>query len=300
MAKDDGERQSLLEHLGINKCILIWLTVCSFLLIVLIILVFYQMCKINTLLFDKQESQQQEVSQLNNFTLQLASNFQHFINTSTFGRLLNVTVLKSGVKATYTKNPYANSLLVECLGGGGGGGGCYISISGYDSVGGGGGAGGYCRKWISNPSLTYTYTIGTGGSGGYATNNGNSGNPTTFGSLLKANGGLGGYGCSNLPVSGTPGAMIPGGNGGSASGGDVNVIGQVGNRALIINGGYFTPGFGGSSVYGGSGGWSYQYGNGIDATINSGSGGGGANCGSLSPLTGGSGASGLIIVWEYT
>jgi len=265
------------------------------LLIGLLFLVIYQMCNINTL-SHKQESQQQEISQLNNFTLQLASDLQHF-NNNTFGRLLNITVLKSG--ANYIKNPHANSLLVECLGGGGGGGGCYISISGYDSVGGGGGAGGYCRKWISNPSLTYTYTIGTGGSGGYATNNGNPGNSTTFGSLT-ANGGLGGYGCGNLPVPGYPGAFIGAGNGGSASGGDINVTGQAGQLGLIINGGYNTPGIGGSSVYGGSGGWKGVYGNGIDATPNSGSGGGGALCGGVSMYTGGNGASGLIIVWEYS
>jgi hypothetical protein len=48
--------------------------------------------------------------------------------------------------------------------GGGGAASTGISIQG----GGGGGAGEYVELYISNPSTTYTYTIGSGGSGGSA------------------------------------------------------------------------------------------------------------------------------------
>ena len=50
-------------------------------------------------------------------------------------------------------------------GGGGGGGG---GSTGPQPSGGGGGGGGYCRKLITAPSSTYTYTIGTGGAAGSA------------------------------------------------------------------------------------------------------------------------------------
>lgn len=49
-------------------------------------------------------------------------------------------------------------------GGGGGGGGIYGSTSSC-AAGGGGAGGGYARKLIANPSGTYYYTIGSGGTG---------------------------------------------------------------------------------------------------------------------------------------
>jgi len=214
-------------------------------------------------------------------------------SSNSSGQLLSFQIL-TGTNETYVKNSAANSILVECVGGGGGGGGC-SGGSGYATGAGGGGAGGYCRKWITNASLTYTYTIGSGGSGSYGINPGIPGNNTTFGSLLTANGGSGGMGMTGTSNQDTIAGL--GGNGGSAYGGDINFTGQAGLFGICTY--HILSGAGGNSVYGGGAAAVYDNNNGTNATNNSGSGGSGAGC-VLNDNTGGNGGAGLIIVWEYS
>ena len=56
--------------------------------------------------------------------------------------------------------------------GGGGSGAGNGGIAANDFAGGGGGAGGYVDAWIANPSSTYSYAVGSGGSAGAAGTNG--------------------------------------------------------------------------------------------------------------------------------
>ena len=123
---------------------------------------------------------------------------------------------------------------------------------------------------------------GGGGGGAFATNAGNAGGNTSFGTLT-ANGGSGG---------GTSGAA--GGAGGTASNGDVNITGATGRTAtnLVAT----SSGDGGSSYFGGSAPGSQATGAspnaGIGAVTNSGSGGSGASGTSSASGAGGGGAGG--------
>jgi hypothetical protein len=65
-------------------------------------------------------------------------------------------------------------------GSGGGGAGSGVTTP----SGGGGAAGGYCRKIITAPSATYTYTVGTGGAGGTAGTSGAAGGAGAAGVLM--------------------------------------------------------------------------------------------------------------------
>lgn len=189
------------------------------------------------------------------------------------GRLLRAPqVLTSGT--SYTTPAGCTAIYVECVGAGGGG---ARNVS-YAGAGGGGGA--YAAKYFAvSPSTSYSYTIGTGGSGGTIGNpDGGTGGSTTFivdVTTLFAGGGGGGVSNSGL-----------GGVGGSASNGDLNANGGAGGSAWFQT----SPGAnGGSSFFGGAG--TGQSGNG-----SAGGGGGGG----IAAGTGGSGGNGLIRIWEYS
>ena len=68
-------------------------------------------------------------------------------------------------------------------GSGGGGAGQGGSSSGT-GCGGGGGAGGYIEAYITSPSATYSYTVGTGGNGGSAGTNGYAGGNGASGVII--------------------------------------------------------------------------------------------------------------------
>lgn len=213
------------------------------------------------------------------------------------GGLKSFQIFTSGTAATYTKPAGVTSILVEVLGGGGGGGGTSGASSSL-SCGAGGGGGGYARLYVSSASSTYTYTIGGGGAGGVAGNNaGTSGGTTTFSaSSLQATGGAGGIG----GAANTAGIQGVGTVGGVGSNGNFNCNGQPGTGGntfgAVVNSG--VPGFGGSSLYGGGG---------VPPSTNNNAGNpgqvyGGGGSGAFSNTVnqaGGSGAGGLIIVWEF-
>jgi len=135
-----------------------------------------------------------------------------------------------------------NKIMVEVWGAGGGGG---------QNCGGGGG--GYGKEIISVLSNeTFTITVGAGGApGGGGGTQGVVGGTTSFGSLLSASGGIGGYdalifadggtstaaynikgGYGNKTISGA--SIITGGNGANGGGGG---IGGCSSRAAIAPGG---------------------------------------------------------------
>jgi hypothetical protein len=201
------------------------------------------------------------------------------------GRLLRAPqTLTSGT--SYTAPANCNAIYVEAVGGGGGGAGT-VGAGG----GGGGGAGGYCAKYFAVvPAVTYTYTIGAGGTAGTAGGagvSGGTGGSTTFtvGATTITSGG-GGGGASESS----------GGAGGACTNGDINISGGGGGAG----GGAPPSGNGGNSFFGGGGAGQSALTAGIAGIAGiAGSGGsGGASTGANA--AGGAGGAGLIRIWEYS
>ena len=224
---------------------------------------------------------------------------------TTSGALIRAPqILTSGT--SYTTPAGCNSIYVEAVGAGGGGGGA--SDPGPDTgdthAGAGGGSGGYAAKFFTvSPSTPYAYAIGAGGTSSSAGDGTNGGNTTFTVSAvtITAGGGVGGLrqNSSSVSIAGT---------GGTATNGDLNVVGNSG-----IAGGRMSLGTAGAAkIPGGSGGGSFFGGSGRGAaddaaTTNGGNGtsGGGGGGGvstdtAVSSATGGSGGAGLIRITEYT
>lgn len=214
------------------------------------------------------------------------------------GKLSNIVTYTSG-SGTYTVPTGVTSILVRLVGGGGAGGSAnYSGCSGLYHVGSGGGSGGYCERFISSPAVSYSYSVGAGGTAnittcGNGTVGGSAGGNTTFGtSFLVANGGNGG-------LNSYSGFIINGGTGGSASGGQLNIPGTRGGVAVSSS--YLSAGYGANSIFGGGG-------SGLGAINGTstgfagtapGAGGSGSAAYSGGWQAGGAGAAGLIIIYEY-
>ena len=173
--------------------------------------------------------------------------------------------------------PYKCKVMVHCFGGGGGGGAAYINTESNTGIhGSGGGAGEHsCSLLTVDPAVTYTVTVGGGGSAGYVrnsqtTSNGNAGGASSFSGsdvvTTTANGGGAGTGSrfSNGPTTaggagGTNGAgnlfKLTGGAGGSCVKGNSSSSScnahelATGGGAVNIYGNAFN---GGWSVYNGA------------------------------------------------
>ncbi len=211
--------------------------------------------------------------------------------------LVKFTSTGAFVKADY---PWAKAVRVRAQAGGGGGGGTEATGSGEQAAGGGGGAGGYSEKriLISALSSSETVTVGAAGAGAASGNNagGNGGN-SSFGSHAQGSTGTGGSGAA----ANTPANMFASpGQGGGASGGDVNIPGGWGTTGVpMVNAvGRIVSSIGGDSQLGRGGFESYASGvlNG-DAGTGFGSGGAGA-CADQSEAAGagGAGTAGIVIV----
>ena len=188
-----------------------------------------------------------------------------YVTLSITGRLLNIQTFTSN--GTYTATSGTNFVVVEVIGGGGGGG-----QQGNPQGGGGGGAGGYARKKITSSFSGQTVTIGSGGAV-TAT-----GGTSSFGSLVTATGGSGGG--------------LTGGEGGVGSSGDLNLKGSGGSGGSTS---YVACGSGGSGFMG------YGGGAGGGSTLNNaGANTGGGGGGNYPAQTGGTGGSGLVVVYEFS
>jgi hypothetical protein len=207
-------------------------------------------------------------------------------------------VIATGI--SYATPELCRAIIVRCLAGCGGGGGVYAD-GGCVSCGSGGAAGGYAESLIISPALSYVLSIGDGGAGGagaYPTR-GTSGGDTSFGGIVIAKGGPGGYGGSQsggfTVMSGASGVF-------AGSVGDVIGAGQSGCDGYGYNSQVWKGGAGGGSVVGSPGDWSgCGIGGGADGNNASGyAAGGGGACAQNDSVThtGGNGAPGLIIVDE--
>ena len=213
-----------------------------------------------------------------------------------------IIYLTAGTAATYTPATGTRALRVTAIGAGGGGGGTDGQGASTGGAAGGGGAGGVTVELITSVATSYTYTVGAAGAGAAAGNNaGSAGGTTTFsgtGVSLSAGGGAGGSG-RNAGAGAVRGAR---GAGGSASGGDLNVVGSGGTDGYS-NFNLSSVGNGGPSPYGAFGaGFGISGSSGGGAGTNAsgyGAGGGGASVVALtSNDAGGDGAGGLIIIEE--
>ncbi|EMB1708074.1 carbohydrate kinase [Escherichia coli] len=201
---------------------------------------------------------------------------------------------------TYTPNPKAKRIIVEVQGGGGGGAGTN-SPSTMSSASGSGASGAYAKGVFDNPT-TQTVTIGSGGTGGVdnPAGNGNAGGQSSFGSLITAVGGNGGQamtadtGVLSATIAGTvPTVQFTG----------ANIFGRgcgMPGLSVRLSAGVSYSGNGGDSQMGAGGLGSRGQSRGGDGT-GPGAGGAGANVngGVAGSYTGGNGAAGIVIVWEY-
>ncbi len=199
---------------------------------------------------------------------------------------------------TWNKPSGLKFVIVECVGGGGAGGGSPSCASNEVSAGSGGTGGWYCSSVIlaSALSTTETVTVGTGGSG-VSGANGNNGADTSFGSHVVAPGGIGGTAyaaaTSNNYLAGTFST-------GGTQVGDVTANGGAGGSAVRLSN-YNTcqGGYGGDTRYGGGGRPNINGATGLGG-IGFGSGGSGSSTRHSGPSrSGGGGADGVVIVWEY-
>jgi hypothetical protein len=193
----------------------------------------------------------------------------------------------------------------------------YLVVAGGGSGGidggGGGGAGGlrYSSSYEITRGITYTVTVGAGGTGptGYSQDQTGSGNNSSFGSIYSVGGGAG----TNFRPAGDGYAPHLGGHGGSgggggglsssiASNGGQGIAGQGyrgGNGVAASSVSWDSAGGGGAggagvsngANTGGNGGVGLEYSITGTATFYAG-GGGGANEGGTTPGTGGNGGGG--------
>jgi len=186
--------------------------------------------------------------------------------------------------STWTKPSTVKDVRVTLVAGGGGGGSARSSGPSPQTVGGGGGAaGGY--GFFAAPSIPgpVAVTVGSGGPGGAvpgapgSSTPGVTGGTSSFGALISATGGGGGSGGSG---NGAAGAITS----------SPTVIGYRGTA-----GGYSAPLRGGDSFSM----WGYGGANPSGPGSGYGSGGGGGGVTGLSTITGGTGASGFVIVEEF-
>lgn len=196
---------------------------------------------------------------------------------------------------TYTKpsNLLAARVIVQAAGGGGG----RVPTVGVDGRGNsaGGGSGSYAESVFPAPDIgaTETVTVGTGGVG--TTTPGGTGGGSSFGTLVTANGGVGGGGTANANSSTT------GGLGGAAGTGQITIPGGRGGDGVNTDeNGLGVGGAGAPSTIGAGGGQRTKFGSTLAAGIAGVRGGGGSGCatGATGTQDGGAGGDGIVIVQE--
>ena len=223
------------------------------------------------------------------------TNFQ--ITTSKgSGRLLNIQ--KFTASGTYTPTSGTTKIIVRAIGGGGGGAGSAANSSTTVCAGSGGAAGSWAVAQYTSGFSSVAVTIGSGGIGASASA-GTSGGTTSFGALLSCPGGGGGP-VLQLPTTNLPAAVPQSTPGGAPSGSGIIVssAGHPGPCAVLLGSAYLVSGQGAPSQWG-AGGLNTSSGIGGGATGFGSGGGGSATIQSAAAVTGGSGASGLVIVEEY-
>ncbi|HDR2347467.1 TPA: phage tail protein [Enterobacter kobei] len=216
------------------------------------------------------------------------------------GRLLNVQFFYSS--GIYNPTPGTKKVIVEMVGGGGGGAGAAAADSNSISIGGPGGAGSYAKAQFTSGFSGVNVIVGSGGRGGTTSNPYASiGGASSFGNLVSAHGGDSGKPAgpsSSFPFS-TVAATVSAGV--SGSGVIVGTPGEGASSSIALSAAVAISSLGGSSHFG-AGGFITAYGaKGIDGSGHGAGGGPVATSKGIpnTPLAGGNGSSGIVIIWEY-
>ena len=200
------------------------------------------------------------------------------------GRLLNIQYFKTAGASTYIPTLGTTSVVVEVQAGGGAGGGAVATGAAQVSLGATGSSGSYARKRITSAFSGVTVTVGAGGTPSAGANGGNGG-ASSFGAVVSAAGGIGGYAAAatgssgNFNISSTSAPGLP-------SNGDLNLSGQVTIATAYIGGISIIP-----PPAPAPGPFGQTYGA---------SGVGVSNGASASAIAGLAGASGIVVVYEYS
>jgi hypothetical protein len=221
--------------------------------------------------------------------------------------VLTTTATATGTSVSYTPTTGTTTEIVEVLAAGGGGGGCVGPNTGTTFCVGGGGAGGeYLSFVVTGASIPtgWYYYAGKGGAGGSTAgatgSTGGNSYVIMYSTAHRANGGLGGTGCSSAVSHG----IYLGGVGQSGSEGTVDwsAIGQPGGWGLMESTQAIRAlsGAGASSTFG-AGGAALLIEDSTVGNAASGHGSGGGGCvGNITAKAGGAGANGMIIVWDFS
>lgn len=211
------------------------------------------------------------------------------------GALLAVRAFTSN--AAYTPTPGTTKVIVEVQGGGGSGGGTAATGSGQFTASSGGSAGSYARAQFTSGFAGVAITVGQGGAAPTAgANNGLNGGASSFGSLVSAPGGFGGNFGPALSVPAIVGAASF-----SNAPTGANIVGSRGaqsNHGMMLSTSAVVGGTGGSSYFGG-GGNGGGGGDGWSAESPGAGGGGSSSLPNVAARSGGVGAAGIVIVYEY-
>lgn len=234
-------------------------------------------------------------------------------NSPSVGRWLSTTVKTSGT--THTTGGATNTIHCILIGGGGASGAVNANTANCIGVAGGGASGGYAEKWFAvSPNTAYTCQVGAGGTvAGFPAANavatGGQGTNTFFvvgATNVVANGGPGGT--AILTAANGSASALGGGLPTTSTSGDINGSGAPGGTglAIVLPAGQVANtaagGGGGESPYGGAGAGAKANSAGGTPVANTGSGaGGGCALGiNTTVCTGVAGATGVIIIEEYS
>lgn len=200
---------------------------------------------------------------------------------------------------TFSTLPGTTFYIVEAIGGGGGGGGAPATAAGQVSGGGNGGGGGYTVGRFTGALSGAAVIVGTAGTGGAAGGAGTAGGTTSLAALITA---LGGAGATVAAAA--AGVNIDGFNG-AAVGSGGNILALQGNASGFSS---LTAAAGGGIAAGAAGpkGGSVRGQSvtakgvaGLTPTAPGAGGSGAANNASQAARSGGDGAPGLLIIWEF-
>jgi len=236
--------------------------------------------------------------------LQLGQATGRLLRTSVYSNVGGVQFVSvNGGAATTTGastfNPLAltTSVDVEVLAGGGSGGGTGATSGSQSAIASGGGAGGYARQVFTSGFSSVAIVVGDGGMRtAPGANAGNPGQKASFGALLYATGGVGGF---QGVTSGTFPFSVGSAPGGLGFNGSVNAQGGAATTSSVLSLAQLVGSFGGQSYFGQGGQPFNLSGNGQDSQ-SPGAGGGGAVGGPGQPaFYGGAGGAGRVIVREY-
>lgn len=211
------------------------------------------------------------------------------------GALINVQIFTSS--GTYTPTAGTSKVIVEVQAGGGSGGGTAATSATTGAASSGGASGAYAKSLFTSGFAGVAVAVGAGGAAPAAgANNGNLGGASSFGSLVSCAGG----GRGNAGPAFTPPALV-GGAGAGAGPTGANIVGGTGVQSaagFVLGTTVVVGGSGGPSHFGGGG---TGGGNSVGGNAASpGAGGGGSSSiASTAARSGGAGANGIVIVYEY-